>query len=161
MPNIPDNPSRTLSDNQTYPSISSQYSSMVSKIDLNFEGYDRRHQNQFICDGNYKSVENQIKLWLMSESDDLIREGDNNYVYTLFNILGKRVDPSTLSEMSNNLKNEFNKRGYSTDIDLVYLNLKPDYVRKIIFVDFIAKSKVNGQIEAGSTSISPSGETND
>ena len=97
----------------------------------------------------------------MSESDDLIREGDNNYVYTLFNILGKRVDPSTLSEMSNNLKNEFNGRGYSTDIDLVYLNLKPDYVRKIIFVDFIAKSKVNGQIEAGSTSISPSGETND
>ena len=161
MPNIPDNPSRTLSDNQTYPSISSQYSSMVSKIDLNFEGYDRRHQNQFICDGNYKSVENQIKLWLMSESDDLIREGDNNYVYTLFNILGKRVDPSTLSEMSNNLKNEFNGRGYSTDIDLVYLNLKPDYVRKIILVDFIAKSKVNGQIEAGSTSISPSGETND
>ena len=161
MPNIPDNPSINLFNNHTYSSILNKYSSMVSKIDLNFEGYNRRYQNQFICDGNYKSVENQIKLWLMSESDDLIREGDNNYVYTLFNILGKRVDPSTLSEMSNNLKNEFNKRGYSTDIDLVYLNLKPDYVRKIIFVDFIAKSKVNGQIEAGSTSISPSGETND
>ena len=161
MPNIPDNPSRNLSNNQTYPSISNQYSSMVSKIDLSFEGYDRRHQNQFICDGNYKSVENQVKLWLMSEADDLIRESDNNYVYTLFNILGKRIDPNVLNEMSDNLKNEFNKRGYSTDIDLVYLNLKPDYVRKIIFVDFIAKSKVNGQIEAGSTSISPSGETND
>lgn len=161
MPNIPDNPSRNLSNNQTYPSISNQYSSMVSKIDLSFEGYDRRHQNQFICDGNYKSVENQVKLWLMSEADDLIREGDNNYVYTLFNILGKRIDPNVLNEMSDNLKNEFNKRGYSTDIDLVYLNLKPDYIRKVIFVDFIAKSKVNGQIEAGSTSISPSGETND
>lgn len=161
MPNIPDNPSRNLSNNQTYPSISNQYSSMISKIDLSLEGYNRIRQNQFICDGNYNSVENQVKLWLMHEADDLIREGDNNYVYTLFNILGKRIDPNTLSEMSNNLKNEFNRRGYSTDIDLVYLNLKPDYVRKIIFVDFIAKSKVNGQIEAGSTSISPSGETND
>lgn len=161
MPNIPNNPSKNLSNNQTFSKISDQYSSMISKIDLNFEGYSRHNQNSFICDGNYSSVENQVKLWLMSEADDLIREGDNNYSYTLMNILGKRTDPNSLKEMSDRLKDEFNRRGYSTDIDLVYLNLTPDYTRKLVFVDFIARSKVNGQIEAGSTSISPLGESND
>lgn len=161
MPNIPNNPSRSLSNNQTFSKISDQYSAIVSKIDLNFEGYSRHNPNKLICDSNYSSVENQVKLWLMSEADDLIREGDKNYSYTLFNILGKRVDPNTLKIMSDRLKTEFNRREYSTDIDLIYFNLSPDYEKKLIYVDFVAKSKLNGQIEAGSTSISPLGESND
>lgn len=150
MPNNINRTSRLITSNNQYDNIKGQTSTIKSKIDLSMFGYSRKDRNSFVLT-DAKAIVNQVKLWLMSEPDDLIRENTRgNYRYTLMNVIGQRMDSKSLDEISERLKSEFNSRGYSTDLELLYIDLKPNYYTKVLTVDFVVKDASTNQITSSS-----------
>lgn len=104
-------------------------------VDLDYEGYNRLTDESFIKKGTNAHI-NRVLLWLASKPDDYVRETFKGGV--LYSLLARNINDPNLREWESSIRERFNSEFYG-ELNLVYVKLNIDKIRKILYVNMIVK----------------------